>query len=345
VKLKSAWLVTWEWSHDGAAKPQKVVAVINYRKTGAYVRDLIEYLYAYEQYSPGEKARWFGRTARDNPYPARFARTSVECLALVACTAATTRTSMLGRSQICEPVVLGSKSFCSGTSCPSQSCRERKAWRTARRTPHFLRSGSLPAPCQASRSVAARPAAAEYRPRSVRARRGDNVPFERPTTTAVPQRVPPNPSLERRPHTACRPGAAQGSRRLHCPARRQGAMPCGVASARTLGNFSEILEKNMKLPYLFLSAALIMGSVDIVYGDTCQLMLNSCIQECVRDRSAKNQSGEASQSDISYCGNSCEIKKMQCQSSMQNFRQDMDLNRQSRELMNGGWRPREPQFQ
>jgi len=36
-----------------------------------------------------------------------------------------------------------------------------------------------------------------------------------------------NPSLKRRPHTAWRPGAAQGSRRLHCPARRQGTTPCG----------------------------------------------------------------------------------------------------------------------
>lgn len=34
-----------------------------------------------------------------------------------------------------------------------------------------------------------------------------------------------NPSLERRPHTAWRPCAAQGSRRLHCPARRKGTMP------------------------------------------------------------------------------------------------------------------------
>jgi hypothetical protein len=32
----------------------------------------------------------------------------------------------------------------------------------------------------------------------------------------------PNPSLERRPHEACRPWAAQGSRGLHCPARPKG---------------------------------------------------------------------------------------------------------------------------
>jgi hypothetical protein len=37
----------------------------------------------------------------------------------------------------------------------------------------------------------------------------------------------PNPSLERRPHEACHLGAAQGSRRLHCPARRQGGTPRG----------------------------------------------------------------------------------------------------------------------
>jgi hypothetical protein len=38
----------------------------------------------------------------------------------------------------------------------------------------------------------------------------------------------PNPSLERRPHEACHPWAAQGSRRLHCPAPRQGATPRGA---------------------------------------------------------------------------------------------------------------------
>ena len=37
----------------------------------------------------------------------------------------------------------------------------------------------------------------------------------------------PNPSLERRPHEACYLCAAQGSRRLHCPARRKGSPPRG----------------------------------------------------------------------------------------------------------------------
>jgi hypothetical protein len=37
----------------------------------------------------------------------------------------------------------------------------------------------------------------------------------------------PNPSLERRPREAGRPWAAQGSRKLHCPARPKGAPPRG----------------------------------------------------------------------------------------------------------------------
>ena len=36
-----------------------------------------------------------------------------------------------------------------------------------------------------------------------------------------------NPSLNTRPREACRPCAAQVSRRLHCPARRKGATPHG----------------------------------------------------------------------------------------------------------------------
>jgi len=39
--------------------------------------------------------------------------------------------------------------------------------------------------------------------------------------------VLPNPSLERRPHEAWRPWAAQGSHRLYCPARPKGATPRG----------------------------------------------------------------------------------------------------------------------
>jgi hypothetical protein len=39
--------------------------------------------------------------------------------------------------------------------------------------------------------------------------------------------VLPNPSLNTRPREACHLGAAQGSRRLHCPARRQGVTPRG----------------------------------------------------------------------------------------------------------------------
>ena len=39
--------------------------------------------------------------------------------------------------------------------------------------------------------------------------------------------VLPNPSLERRPHEAGRPWAAQGSRKLHCPTRPKGTPPRG----------------------------------------------------------------------------------------------------------------------
>jgi len=39
--------------------------------------------------------------------------------------------------------------------------------------------------------------------------------------------APSNPSLERRPHEAGHPCAAQGSRGLHCPARRKGGLPRG----------------------------------------------------------------------------------------------------------------------
>jgi hypothetical protein len=96
-------------------------------------------------------------------------------------------------------------------------------------------------------------AAAEYRPCYERLRRprqgskpgapaeyrrrlcfGKVVALRRPLSGLLASRaiahvatLLPNPSLERRPREAGRPWAAQGSRKLHCPARPKGAPPHG----------------------------------------------------------------------------------------------------------------------
>jgi hypothetical protein len=73
MKTKSAWLVTWEWSHPGAAVEKKVAAIINYRRTGEQVRQLVEHIYMVRSYSPGEMAR-SAKDRSSNPYPAEFER-------------------------------------------------------------------------------------------------------------------------------------------------------------------------------------------------------------------------------------------------------------------------------
>jgi len=72
VKMKSAWVVTWEWSHRDAAVDRKVAALLNYRKTGHFVRDVVEYLYMNRGYNAAEMAQC-AKDPSSNPYSARFA--------------------------------------------------------------------------------------------------------------------------------------------------------------------------------------------------------------------------------------------------------------------------------
>ena len=69
--LKSAWLVTWEWSGDHArVEDDPAVALFNYRWPAETVRLIVEQLYATFEYSIPEKVA-VARNKRSNPYPAR----------------------------------------------------------------------------------------------------------------------------------------------------------------------------------------------------------------------------------------------------------------------------------
>ena len=68
--LRSAWLVTWEWSGDHARVEDPVVALFNYRWPGKTVRLIVEQLYATFKYSISEKVA-IARNKRNNPYSAR----------------------------------------------------------------------------------------------------------------------------------------------------------------------------------------------------------------------------------------------------------------------------------
>lgn len=69
--MKSAWLITWEWIGDHAAVEQKIVAILNYRKSAKYVKDFIEQLYIEKTSTVTEKMS-FAKDRKSNPYPAKY---------------------------------------------------------------------------------------------------------------------------------------------------------------------------------------------------------------------------------------------------------------------------------
>jgi hypothetical protein len=73
MKTKTAWLTTWEWIGEHAAVESKIAAVTNYRKSGAYVRSLVEQLYIAKTSTAVEMAQ-YAKDPSANPYPAEFHR-------------------------------------------------------------------------------------------------------------------------------------------------------------------------------------------------------------------------------------------------------------------------------
>jgi hypothetical protein len=45
IKIKSAWLITWEWDNDAKAVVDKVITIVNHRRSNDYIANLIEVLY------------------------------------------------------------------------------------------------------------------------------------------------------------------------------------------------------------------------------------------------------------------------------------------------------------
>jgi hypothetical protein len=68
-----AWIVTWEWIGDHAARSPKIVSVLSPRLGARTVQDYIERLYADLHYSLEERAR-IAKTPTSNPYRAEFIR-------------------------------------------------------------------------------------------------------------------------------------------------------------------------------------------------------------------------------------------------------------------------------
>lgn len=66
-----AWLITWEWMADAAAVKDKVVGILNSRKSPRQVAEIVEFMYSQATSRPSEMAL-YSKGRRYNPYQARI---------------------------------------------------------------------------------------------------------------------------------------------------------------------------------------------------------------------------------------------------------------------------------
>ena len=64
VKIKTGWLITWEWGNDAKAVVDKVITIINHRRGGDSISNLIEIIYDINTSNIAE----LGSYAKDKAY-------------------------------------------------------------------------------------------------------------------------------------------------------------------------------------------------------------------------------------------------------------------------------------
>jgi len=69
--MKSGWLITWEWIGDHDAVEEKVVAIVNYRRSAPYIKELMEQLYIEKTSMASEKLD-YAKDSTANPSPAHY---------------------------------------------------------------------------------------------------------------------------------------------------------------------------------------------------------------------------------------------------------------------------------
>lgn len=67
VKLKSAWLITWDWNGDHAKVEDKLVAILDYRRSARYIERLLEQMYVSSQLAYHEQLR-YAKNRESSPY-------------------------------------------------------------------------------------------------------------------------------------------------------------------------------------------------------------------------------------------------------------------------------------
>src|SRR3954467_8521872 len=80
ARMKSAWVVTWEWMGDHARveEQKRLVTVLNYRWSYGRVLEFVEQLYVVLVYTPFDKAN-VARREKSNPYRATYESGEVHC--------------------------------------------------------------------------------------------------------------------------------------------------------------------------------------------------------------------------------------------------------------------------
>ncbi len=69
LKIKRAWIMTWEWMSDSASLVDSFAGIINYRKSEKYVVDLVEFLYNLKTANLSELAS-YAKNHKSVPYKA-----------------------------------------------------------------------------------------------------------------------------------------------------------------------------------------------------------------------------------------------------------------------------------
>lgn len=69
IKLKRAWIITWEWVSDSAAVVDGIAGIIDYRRSSKRIIDLVEFLYNFKTSNLGELAA-YTKNRKNIPYKA-----------------------------------------------------------------------------------------------------------------------------------------------------------------------------------------------------------------------------------------------------------------------------------
>ncbi len=69
IKLKRAWIITWEWMSDSASVVDSIAGIIDYRRSTKRIVDLVEFLYNLNTSNLSELAA-YAKNRKNIPYKA-----------------------------------------------------------------------------------------------------------------------------------------------------------------------------------------------------------------------------------------------------------------------------------